>query len=545
MNWKHLLLCLVLPITVYSQSQREFDLTLASPYNTVIGHLHYLQTETFEPAVAAQTLYEVSDSARASKLAIQLKQILDGKGLEVQEPLVPRDPNYQVDTTSNQFYYILFPEELPGVYVEKIDGKWYYTAETIDKIPALHKEVYPLGADILLNLLPQFGQTKILGLALWQYLGLAFLLVIAFLLYILLTGVLNPLVSRLSKSELYPSLVSPKIIGRITRYLSIFLIMRVFQIFLPTIQLPPDSAAFAITTIKVISITMVVLIILKILDIVLLYTEQATKKTESKLDEQLMPIIKRSLQAIIIFGGLMACLSVLKVNIQALLAGLSIGGLALALAAQDTLKNLFGSLTIFLDKPFQIGDWINFSDVDGTVEEVGFRSTRVRTFANSLVYVPNGKLADMVVNNYGLRVYRRFSTKLTIVYSTPPPLIEKFIEGLKQLVLTHPKTLKDRHEVYLNDLSANSLDILFYIFFDVKNWSEELKARHEILLAALELASQLGVQFAYPSTSIYIEDFPGNTSNKQKYETDSDKMEERLKKFLEENAKKHSSKQNF
>ena len=178
------------------------------------------------------------------------------------------------------------------------------------------------------------------------------------------------------------------------------------------------------------------------------------------MDEQLIPIIRRTLQGIVLAGGLIQVLSILEVNVTTLIAGISIGGLAIALAAQDTIKNLFGSLTIFMDKPFQIGDWINFSGVDGTVEEVGFRSTRVRTFANSLVYVPNGKLADMVVNNYGLRAFRRFKMTLTITYNTPPLLIEKYVEGVRAIIANHPAVRKPGFEVHLNSMSNSSLDIL-------------------------------------------------------------------------------------
>ena len=235
------------------------------------------------------------------------------------------------------------------------------------------------------------------------------------------------------------------------------------------------------------------------------------------MDEQLVPILTRTLQSIIIAVAIIYVLRLFNVNVTALIAGISIGGLAIALAAQDTLKHLFGSLMIFFDKPFQIGDAISFNGVDGTVEEVGFRSTRIRTFSNSLVYVPNGKLSDAVIDNLGLRVFRRYKTNITITYDTPPLLIEQFIEGLREIVAIHPATRKDSFEVHLNGMSAHSLDILFYIFFYVSSWKEELTARHEIIMATLKLAEKLGVRFAFPTSSIHIEEFPhqGNTTVRQ------------------------------
>jgi MscS family membrane protein len=268
----------------------------------------------------------------------------------------------------------------------------------------------------------------------------------------------------------------------------------------------------------------------------MLYANKYTKTTDSKLDEQLMPIIQRSLQGIVVIGGIIQALRIFEVDVTALIAGLSIGGLALALAAQDTVKNLIGSLTIFLDRPFQIGDWINFSGIDGTVEEVGFRSTRVRTFEGSLVYVPNGKLADMIVNNYGLRVYRRFRTTLNITYNTPTQKITPFIDGLKEIIYQHPATLNDRSQVALSGLNASSIDIIFHTFLDVPGWPEELQAKQETLIAILDLAQLLGVSFAFPSTSIYVENMPTEGDVKPKDQIDN--LEESMKKFLSDYQKK-------
>jgi len=188
-------------------------------------------------------------------------------------------------------------------------------------------------------------------------------------------------------------------------------------------------------------------------------------KTESKLDDQLVPLVERTLKVLVWVAIGVAIMNVLRFNIAAVLTGLSISGLAVALAAQDTIKNLFGSFTIFVDKPFQIGDWIVADKIDGTVEEVGFRSTRIRTFYNSLITVPNGRLADMVIDNMGARIYRRFVIRLSVTYDTPPELLEAYVQGLRDLVTAHPDTRKDYFHVYVNDLSSSAIEILFYVFF--------------------------------------------------------------------------------
>jgi MscS family membrane protein len=219
----------------------------------------------------------------------------------------------------------------------------------------------------------------------------------------------------------------------------------------------------------------------------------------------------------VVIGGLFI-LQNLNVNITALLAGISIGGLAIALAAQDTLKNFFGSLMIFIDKPFSVGHWITSGDLDGTVEEVGFRSTRIRTFRNSLTYVPNGKLADSTIDNHGLRQYRRFFMHISITYDTPPDLIEVFVEGLRKIVDRHPNTRKDFYIVEFNDMGDFALKIMFYIFFAVPTWPEELRARHEVLVEIVRLAEKIGIRFAFPTQTLHMENFPGQHSLTPQYD---------------------------
>lgn len=532
---KRLAICLlIMSGWATSGLAQQFDtveVTLESPYNTILSHLFYLQEDSYRPGIAAQTLYNVPDQERAKRLAIRLKQIFDGEGLFVQIRSLPQDPDFTPDTLSGENYYTLFPEELPEVYVEKIDGRWYYSQETVAAINEIHKKVYPFGADLLLNLLPKFGHSKVLGLAMWQYLGLLIMLIVGLMLYLLLSKILNPIIKRLSQTKRFPALIDMEVVRKIARYISLLILLRFFRIMLPPLQLPIESAQFAIIVIKLLTILFVVMLIMNLLSVFISYGERYTQKTESKLDEQLVPIVKRTLQAIIIGVGIIQGLRIMHVDVTALIAGISIGGLALALAAQDMLKNLFGSLTIFLDRPFQIGDWINFGDVDGTVEEVGFRSTRVRTFANSLVYVPNGKLADMVINNYGLRNYRRFKMTISLTYDTPPILIEKFVEGLRELVRNHPKTRKDAFEVHFNAMGSHSLDILFYAFFEAPTWTEELEGKQDILLSILRLGETLGVRFAFPTSTMFVEEFPGNGKTTPEYDTNTASIDEKLERF--------------
>jgi MscS family membrane protein len=259
-------------------------------------------------------------------------------------------------------------------------------------------------------------------------------------------------------------------------------------------------------------IVFVVLIIIEIVHLIFSYLKKWASQTDSTMDDQLVPLLSRLADIIVWAVGIIYILDYLEVNVTALLAGISIGGLAIALAAQDTVKNFFGSVMIFLDKPFQIGDWISFDGVDGVVERVGVRSTRIRTFANSLTYVPNGVFAEKVIDNKGLRIFRRYTTEIAITYDTPTYLIDLFVSGIKDLIKSHPYTRKDSFEVVLNKFDSSSLNILLYAFFTVDNWTDELRGKHDLMKGIINLAEALGVRFAFPSQTLYIEQMPGTHS---------------------------------
>ena len=177
----------------------------------------------------------------------------------------------------------------------------------------------------------------------------------------------------------------------------------------------------------------------------------------------------------------------------------------LAFAAQDTIGNFFGSITVLFDRPFGIGDWIVIGDVEGTVERVGFRSTRVRTFYNSMVTIPNSKMVNTQVDNYGARRYRRARVMLSLTYDTAPEKIDAFCEGIRELIRLHPYTRKDYYHVYFNQFADSSLNILLYTFFEVPDWGTELRERHRLFVDILRLADRLGVEFAFPTQTVVLQ----------------------------------------
>lgn len=507
--------------------------SLSTPYHTTLTFFYNLREDNYDPKAAAEALNLAGqDQTQAERLAVKLKQIFDGNGVYVRISEVPNEPDFIDSVYTNQSRFFFDTRRLPLVFLEKIDGEWKFSAFTVSKIDEMHKETYPYGTDKLLNVLPKMGNEVYLGLHFWQLAGLFLLILSLFLAHKLMTFLLDKgflyVVRRLGYGY-----VGEKYLLPVARITSIYLIIVISSLFVRLLQLPIEVVSGTLKLLNAAKPLVITIVFYKIVDVVALYFAKLAEKTESTLDDQLVPLLRKTLKAfVVIVGTLFVLKEGLEVDIVPFLTGLSIGGLAFALAAQDTIKNFFGSIMIFIDKPFQVGDWITSGDVDGTVEEVGFRSTRVRTFRNSVMYIPNGKIADATIDNHGLRQYRRFFTTLTITYDTPPHLVEAFVEGLKQIVANHPDTRKDYYNVYFNNLSSYSQDIMFYIFFEVPTWPEELRCRHEILIQIVKLANSLGVRFAFPTQTLHMESFPEKQTLIPNYAEDARAYKAKLQDFM-------------
>ena len=241
-----------------------------------------------------------------------------------------------------------------------------------------------------------------------------------------------------------------------------------------------------------------------VIDIVVRYLKKKAEGTETKFDDLLLPLVGKTLKFFSICIGMIVFADVFELKVTALLGGLGLGGMALALASQDALSNVFGSFLVMIDRPFEIGDWIIFEDHEGAVESMGIRSTRIRTFYDSQVTVPNSKFTSAIVDNMGRRKFRRLRTTLGLEYDSTPDQIVAFCEGVRELIRQHPNTRKDLYHVYFNNFGDNSLDVLLLCFMECADYGSELKERQSLYLGIMQLADRLGVSFAFPTRTIHI-----------------------------------------
>ena len=236
----------------------------------------------------------------------------------------------------------------------------------------------------------------------------------------------------------------------------------------------------------------------------LIFSHRATQ-TDSKLDDQLIPFLVDLIKVIVVVVGVFIILSdVFEINIATLVAGLGIGGVALALASKDSLENLLGSFTIFFDQPFKIGDYINIGGVTGQVEKVGFRSTRIRTPEKTFVTVPNSKIINTELDNFSERTHRRAKFVIGLTYNSTAEQVKLIRTDILKILETNKLTTNDPI-VRFTDFGDSSLNILVQYLAYTKGYQDFLELNETINFQIMEIVQKHKAEFAFPSQSIYIE----------------------------------------
>ena len=537
---------LLLFVNQLSFTQETVKVDLSNPNATIQTHLYFLQNNTYQPEKSAKTIHGLPKNQAIEKV-IKLKKILDGKGLYIDLNKISNNPNYSDSIGyKNVYKYVIFPLRMPQISVEKINGKWYYSQETVAQIDELYNQVFPWYVHKLQKIIPVSGHKRIFGIELWQIAGILFLMIFTIVIIIIVKKIIYSVLEIIQRKITHKtSDFDEKLaLKRLAHPISLFVGIKIIDIAFPSLQFPIDINTWVFLSINIAETIFLIFILLKLVKVVMGIYADYTQKTDSKLDDQLVPILNNFLKGIVFVFGFFKILRLFGVDATTLLAGATIGGLAFALASQDTVKNLIGTIMIFIDKPFHIGDWIVTSELEGTVEKVGFRSTRVRAADTSIFQIPNSKLSEIVINNRGLLLFRRYKTELGLRYDTPPELIEAFVEGARKLILAHPKTNSEMYNVEFTGFGDSALLIMVNVYFESLVWADEQSSKHKLHIALLELAKGLGVDFAFPSTTVTIENFPEKKGLNPKYDTNKEHVDAAIASALTKFEKEYPSEKN-
>jgi len=244
--------------------------------------------------------------------------------------------------------------------------------------------------------------------------------------------------------------------------------------------------------------------ILRLIDFVGVVLMEKAATTDSTADDQIIQFVKEALRIFTyIFAFLFVLGAVFKLNIGAMVAGLGIGGLAIALAAQDTLQNVIASFIIFFDKPFVVGDYIKVQGISGVVEKIGFRSTRIRTLEKSFLTMPNNMLISNVLDNMSLRTFRRSKFQIGLLYGTTSEQIKGVVTDLQAYIDEHDMTNQDGL-VRFEEFGDSSMNITVLLYVDTQSYDEYMRVIEDINFQVMEIVSKHGSDFAFPTTTVHL-----------------------------------------
>jgi len=469
-------------------------------------------------ALPVATAHEAS-----RRLTLQLKEILDRIDLPAWDAIP--DDSAMAKAEFKRW-------TLPGteIRIARIEtgpraGEYLFTADTVSRIPEFFEKVQelpykpgaslglydfstngPAGVALMLNRfvparwvlgLPQWAMVRLLDQPLWRWIGLLVVLA-AGLGFVLLCY-------RFSRNDAEAG-THAAIWADLLRPLSLVIAMPVTAILLGEVLRVSGGIGKFLTlsswTVFYLALTWLVWSGGTVIAESVIKTE---KLRATSIDSQLIRLMLRLLTIVAAIAVLVIGADRVGLPAYSVVAGLGVGGLAVALAGQQTLANLLGSLIIMFEKPFSIGDQIKVGSTEGEVEDVGFRSTRIRTPHDSVVTIPSSQMVNSCIDNLQMRAQREFKTLLTLTYDTPVPLLESFIQGLRELLMAHPDVRRDNLQVFLYDLGPHSLDIWVRFMLRTGDRLGELTARQQILFDIMRLAETMGVKFAYPTQSLHIE----------------------------------------
>ncbi len=482
-----------------------------TPRNTMAGFLEATGSRDYRRAADYLDLSRVPKDRRAEMgpvLARELRIVLDQTISVDLEALsdqpdgspqegVPADRALIGTIASKPRPIPLLLQRLPG---EGATRPWKVSAATVAQIPRLYREFGygPLGD----YLPPAFFEIRVLELALWQWLALMLLVglssVVAWVGTVVVLQVLRRLAGRAAPllGGQFAAIISGPL--RLTIGVLAFFVGSTF------LNLSISAHQLFVGVEKALIIIIVAWLLLRMIDVLGDLATERLLGVGRPTATAVVPLGRKATKVVIVALALLAVLQNSGVNVTGVLAGLGIGGLAVALAAQKTVENLFGGITLILDQPVRVGDFCRFGDKVGTVEEVGLRSTRVRTLDRTVVSIPNGHFSSLELENFTLRDRIWLHTTLGLRYETTPDQLRHVLVEVRRMLYAHPKVDSGAARIRFVSLGAYSLDLEIFAYARTSDYDEFLAIREDIYLRIMDIVAESGTGFAFPTQTTYL-----------------------------------------
>jgi MscS family membrane protein len=353
--------------------------------------------------------------------------------------------------------------------------------------------------DLLPGPLAQKGPA---GVFWWQWLALVGLAVMAGVFGAIASAAVRKLLAQATSRT--SANWDDQLLARLRGPLILLFAIGLARILVPLLQLPTSAEAWLAAALRGLLLASLLWTSWRVVDVGAQAAWESSWSQSHMASRALIPLLRRAGQAVVAIAAFLLLLSALGYQITSLIAGLGIGGLALALASQKTVENLFGAFSLGIDQPFREGDFVRVEDVVGTVESLGLRSTQIRTLDRTLVSIPNGKLAEMRLETFAVRDRLRLSCTVGLEYGTSAEQMRSVLDGLERVLREHPKIWPDNVIVRFKQLGASSLDIEVMAWFTTSDWSEFLLIRQETLLAFMGVVERCGCHFAFPTQTVHL-----------------------------------------
>jgi MscS family membrane protein len=506
-----LLAALLLLLAAAAPALAEDPLGRDTPRGAALGYLEAAREADYARAAEYLDLRRIPEAERAQRgpsLARRLIRVLDQK-LWVEPDLLSEDPEgRRDDDLPPHLDRIGSVETAKGpadILLERVaEGDelplWKVSSTTVAKIRTLYDE---FGYGRLGEILPApFFDIRWLEVALWQWIGLlavaAVAVALSWLLSRLVVRAFRPLLARVG-APLDEQLVKVAI-GPLR--LAVALVLFSGGILPLALALPVQGFFGAVEkAVLIIVVTWLLFRIVNAVGLVLAGRLQAQGRAPAVA---VVPLGQKTIKVVILALALLALLQNLGFNVTGIVAGLGIGGLAVALAAQKTLENVFGGVTLIADQPVRVGDFCRFGDKIGTVEEIGLRSTRVRTLDRTVVTIPNAQFASLQLENFARRDRIWLKPTLGLRYETTPDQLRYVLVEVRKMLYAHPRVSPEPARIRFVGFGAYSLDLEIFAYVMTQDFGEFLSIREDIYLRIMDIVAASGTGFAFPSSTTYL-----------------------------------------
>lgn len=506
-----------------------------TPRGTMRGYLTAGRDNDWERAASYLNLERLPEAERAEagpRLARELKRVLDRNLWVELEQLSDRPEGDVDDPLADGVDRVGVIETADGdapIQLRRIrrEGEpvWLVSAATVERIDDLYAE---FGYGALEDWLPStFFSWQVWEIQLWQWIALILALLAAWALSWLgawlVLAVVVPIANRTDTE------MDDRLLADGAPPLRFMIGLGIFAFALQWMRLSVPAEGFFEAAVKALTVIAALWFAMRLVDILSEWAKERLQREGQFTAVSLLPIGRRTLKIVFFLLGILVVLQNMGFNVTALVAGLGVGGLAVALAAQKSLENLFGGIMLAVDQPVRVGETVKFGDFLGTVEDIGLRSTRVRTADRTLVSVPNADFSSMQLENLSKRDRMRIILTLGLRYETSGEQLRYALVEIRRMLYAHPRICPDPVRVRFVGFGASSLDVEVFAYVDTDVFDEYLAVREDVYLRIIGIVGDSGSDFAFPSQTLYWER-GGGVDDDRKSE-----IEERVRQWREAN----------